>query len=128
MHFKVKVISNFKLPFIFNKEELFLLLMKFKELLKKGVKLPILILTSATFDIEGFKKYFSVDEERVFYVAGGMQYHKEIHFLEQESKDLKKDVIETIKKIPKDGHDILTFISSSKEIEDFKKLILEWNW
>jgi hypothetical protein len=105
--------------------DLFLLLMKFKELLQKGVKLPILILTSATFDIDSFKKYFSVDDDRVFYVAGGVQYHKEIHFLEKDSKDLKKDVIEIIKKIPKDGHDILTFISSSKEIEDFKKLILE---
>ena len=103
--------------------ELFLLLMKFKELLNKGVKLPILIMTSATFEIDLFKKYFDVEDDRIFNVAGGMQYNKEIIFMKKDSENLQKDVIDLIKKIPKDGYDILTFISSAKEIDDFKKLI-----
>jgi hypothetical protein len=103
--------------------QLFLLLMKFKECLNKGMQLPILILTSATFEIESFKKYFNVDDDQVFYVAGGQQYPKEIIFLKEDSKNLIDDVIKTIKNIPNDGYDILTFISSAKEIDDFKKII-----
>lgn len=103
--------------------ELFLLLMKFKQFLNKGIKMPILILTSATFDIDSFKNYFKVDDDRVFYVAGGAQYHKEFIFLKEDSKDLKADVLKIIKSIPNDGYDILTFISSAKEIDDFKKII-----
>jgi hypothetical protein len=103
--------------------ELFLLLMKLKQALNKNIKLPLLILTSATFDVDSFKNYYNVEDDRVFYVAGGQQYNKEFIFLDKDCEDVKAEVIKVIKSIPNDGYDILTFISSAKEIDDYKRII-----
>lgn len=90
--------------------------------INKQQKLPLIILTSATLNVQLFLSYFNSTLENYFKVAG-KSYSKVINYLNKPTSNVNTSIYEILKKIintDDDKHDILIFISSVIDIKNIK--------
>jgi hypothetical protein len=89
----------------------------------KDKVLPIIILTSATLQLDKFNKYFNIPLNN-HYVVAGKTYNKIIKYEKNDVLNTIDKIVDILKEIintDKLRYDILIFITSGKEILDMKK-------
>lgn len=87
-----------------------------------NIQLPIIILTSATLQLNKFYKYFDIPLNNHFVVAG-KTYNRNIYYENNDINNILNKLIEILTYIIKSDklkYDILIFISSGKDIDFYK--------
>ena len=101
----------------------------------KNPQCPFLILTSATFDVEKYCKFFDISLPTNVIDVTGFVYHVTEQFLKIDSNDTIKSVIELIKDIhdekinptKKGENDILVFCYGMAPMKDLKENLVKYN-
>lgn len=94
--------------------------------IKKSKQLPIIILTSATIDINKYLNYFEVDNDNYFLVKGKSGLKVDKHYLEEDSLNILDSIHNILlkiieqRKIDEKNYDVLIFVSGQNDIDSIR--------